>query len=502
MATFNFSFDPGTSIQQMTGFEVAGRIWSTYLKDNTTLNIHVGVSSSLPTGVIGGALPGIRSAQKYKDVVRGLESDATSRDDTSSVNGLNIKADYEARFDNFDLKDGKNKGSVVKTKSINITSANAKSINLGGGNASDLDGVILLSDLSQTNLSWNYDFTRTTTITRRSVDFLSTAMHEIAHILGFVSGVDKPGWLSSKASDKGNADLYKKSLEERIANTTTLDLFRYSSVAGEGVNDLSYGSIGSDKFFSVDGGKTSIAQFATGENRALGGDGEQASHWKNQLNPLGIMSPTLDRGVWVNISAIDLRALDVIGWDVDVQGVTSPIDWSTIVSQAKQSLASRVGQTVNWLETQSDLAARSLSQNRDQDISKMIAQSQVYKWDPGEDDPFWQKIQALYFQEGLFQTIAPLSVANDRPSVEIQWGSRSEEPQAELQAMVYDTQPGVNAQSLSSPLMDWVGFEVGNSPVNGSRSYRQIEASGTRKRSVTPTVKQQSELQVKGLDLI
>ena len=485
----------------MTGFEVAGRIWSTYLKDNIALNIHVGVSSSLPTGVIGGALPGIRSAQKYKDVVRGLESDVKSADDISSLNGLKIKSDYEAQFDNFDLKDGKNKGSVVKTRSINITSANAKSINLGVGNADDLDGVILLSDLSQTNLSWNYDFTRTSSITRRSLDFLSTAMHEIAHVLGFVSGVDKPGWLSSQASNKGTADLYKKSLDERIANTTTLDLFRYSSVAGEGVNDLSYGSIGSDKFFSVDGGKTSIAQFATGENRALGGDGEQASHWKNQHNPIGIMSPTLDRGARVNISAIDLRALDVIGWDVDARGVALPIDWSAIVSQAKQSLASRVGQTVDWLETQPDLAARSLSQNRDQDISRMIAQSQIYKWDPGEDDPFWQKIQALYFQEGLFQTIDPSSVMNDHTSIDIQWGSRAEEPQA----MVYDIQPGENAQSLSSPQMAWaglVGFEAGGSPVNGSRSYRQIEASGTRKRSNTPIVKQQSELQVKGLDLI
>ena len=248
----------------------------------------------------------------------------------------------------------------------------------------------------------------------------------------------------------------------------------------------------------MDGGKTSIAQFATGENRALGGDGEQASHWKNQLNPIGIMSPTLDRGTRVNISAIDLRALDVIGWDVDDRGVALPINWSAIVSQAKQSLVSRVGQTVNWLETQSDLAARSLSQNRDQDISRMIAQSQVYKWDPGEDDPFWQKIQALYFQEGLFQTIGPSFIVNDRPSIDIQWGLRAEEPQV----MVYDTQPEVNVQSLSSPQMVWAGFEVGSSPVNGSRSYRQIETSGTRKRSVTSTIKQQSELQIKGLDLI
>ena len=482
----------------MTGFEVAGRIWSTYLNDNTTLNIHVGVSSSLPTGVIGGALPGIRAAQNYKNVVSGLMTDAASTDDFSATNSLQTKAEYEAQFDVFDLKNGNNKGSKIKTKSINITSANAKSINFGGGNSTDLDGVIFLSDLSQTNLSWNYDFARTAAVPVRSLDFLSTAIHEIAHVLGFVSGVDKPGWLNSKASDKGNADLYKKSLDGRISNTTTLDLFRYSTVAGEGVNDLSYGSIGSDKFFSVDGGRTSLAQFSTGDDRSLGGNGGQASHWKNQLNPIGIMSPTLERGTRVDISAVDLRALDVIGWNIDARGVNIPIDWSAMVSQAKQHLASRVGQTVNWLETQSGLAAQSLSQNRDQDISKMIAQSQIYKWDPGEDNPFWQKIQSLYFQEGLFQRIDSQSAMADRPTIGIQWGLRPEEPQA----IVYGVQSDALARSVSSPQMDWVRCESGGSLVNGPRSYRQIEDSRTSKQSSTQVVKQGSEFQIKGLDLI
>ncbi len=149
MTTFNFSFDPGTSIQQITGFQIAGQIWSSYLKDNTTLNIHVGVSSSLPKNVIGGALPGIRASQNYKNVVSGLFNDAKSSDDFSAMDNLQTKADYEAQFDIFDLKNGNNKGGRVKTKSINLTSANAKSIGIGGGNATDLDGVILINDLNE-----------------------------------------------------------------------------------------------------------------------------------------------------------------------------------------------------------------------------------------------------------------------------------------------------------------------------------------------------------------
>jgi len=55
--------------------------------------------------------------------------------------------------------------------------------------------------------------------------------------------------------------------------------------------------------------------FSTGVST---GDGRQAAHWKdNNLTGilLGIMDPTLASGVAISISANDLRALDLIGWD-------------------------------------------------------------------------------------------------------------------------------------------------------------------------------------------
>lgn len=56
--------------------------------------------------------------------------------------------------------------------------------------------------------------------------------------------------------------------------------------------------------------------FSTG---AYTGDGNQASHWKADEKTgvyIGIMDPTLASGVTESITAADLRALDVIGWDV------------------------------------------------------------------------------------------------------------------------------------------------------------------------------------------
>src|SRR5205085_225814 len=67
-----------------------------------------------------------------------------------------------------------------------------------------------------------------------------------------------------------------------------------------------------DKYFSVDGGATPIAAFSNGTNF---GDGFEASHWKDNLG-LGLMDPTVAGGELLMFSANDLRAFDVIGYDL------------------------------------------------------------------------------------------------------------------------------------------------------------------------------------------
>jgi hypothetical protein len=57
-------------------------------------------------------------------------------------------------------------------------------------------------------------------------------------------------------------------------------------------------------------------RFSTGKTQ---GDGRQASHWKdNDLTSvlLGVMDPTLSFGQQISISNADLRAFDLIGWDL------------------------------------------------------------------------------------------------------------------------------------------------------------------------------------------
>ncbi|HXJ43420.1 MAG TPA: NF038122 family metalloprotease, partial [Bryobacteraceae bacterium] len=101
--------------------------------------------------------------------------------------------------------------------------------------------------------------------------------------------------------------------DDQMDFVSTLDLFRFSTESvqqGAGVIDFTADTRA--KYFSINGGATSIADFATGVTY---GDGRQASHWKDNLG-LGIMDPTAAPGELLAISATDVQALDVIGYNL------------------------------------------------------------------------------------------------------------------------------------------------------------------------------------------
>jgi hypothetical protein len=467
MVSFNFSYDPGTTIQQMVGMELAGRIWSSYLRDPITLNIHVGVasSSSLPSRVIGGALPGFLAKTKFEDVAQQLQLEAgnlnyasalnpstydgRSFDDKVAANNLGTRKENEAWFDAFVKKNGtlRNNGFLDKTNQLNVTRANAKALGLTLKDPSILDGYVLFSDLANVttssgqSISWNYNFTGATAPGR--LDFLSTAVHEIGHILGFVSALDRPGWLNNTFDDDKVSVDFKKSVGERVKETTPLDLFRFSDKSrtmfdkdGFNYRDMSYGEKGGAKFFSIDGSFTRLGTFSTGQEVAFGGDGSQASHWTQGL---GIMAPKLATGVRATISAIDLRAMDVIGWDLRTNSagaftastnplteqqaltfgaqnsaslVSTAIDLSTLQTQVIQSLATRSGQTTSWIVSNFTTSPTALVRNRDAEVEMMINSSEIYKWGNEDGDGRWQKMLNLFRSESLFSSVDELDLSS------------------------------------------------------------------------------------------
>ena len=336
---FDFTYAPGTSQEQIVGFEMAGQIWSSHLADDVTVRIYVESTDELPEDVVGAALPGKKKKLDLNNLGKELTNDVSSSDDSSAL--LNVPSDGN-EFSVF--VDGR---ELNKTKDFKFTNANAKALGILNDDRNKLDGYILVNDLTgQSSTGWDYDALRSGGA--EGIDFLSVALHEIGHVLGFVSGIDDDGWLEVLTE----AEREEKELKDNAFKfATPLDLFRYSD------NDMAAGKIdlstGGNPYFSLDGGATSLASFSSGEYTDRGGDGYQASHWKNGSG-MGIMNPILQAGERKDVSDLDLKALDVIGWDLD----TSSLDWQQMYDSAESA------------------SAMATMEDRTKDVEKMIKESE------------------------------------------------------------------------------------------------------------------------------
>ncbi|WP_460205628.1 NF038122 family metalloprotease [Scytonema sp. NUACC21] len=215
-------------------------------------------------------------------------------------------------------------------KTIWLSSANAKALNLINDDPeSGFDGQIQLSnsmlDANGTIISYSswtqqfddsnftknsiWDFSRVysdnATVAADKFDFLTVAQHEIAHVLGVLSGTDAASILMDTTMQENSTPIQDKDL----TYVTPMDLFRYSDNSkNQGIFDWSRGG---GKYFSIDGGVTKLAEFDGGDYRG--------SHWSAAGSSLDIMHPVLKRGQTLEISELDLTLLDVMGWDLKPQ---------------------------------------------------------------------------------------------------------------------------------------------------------------------------------------
>jgi hypothetical protein len=177
-----------------------------------------------------------------------------------------------------------------------MTWANARALGLTAARDNVSDASISFSN------TFNWDFDGSNGIDANAFDFVGVATHEIGHALGFVSGVDL---LDANLTDPR----YPESAYRFIAPA---DLYRCSDASKAAGADLDWSADKRTKYFSLDHCTTELASFSTGVQH---GDGRQASHWKDDLG-LGIMDPTSNYGEHMQISANDIRMMDVIGWNV------------------------------------------------------------------------------------------------------------------------------------------------------------------------------------------
>lgn len=154
------------------------------------------------------------------------------------------------------------------------------------------------------NSGFSFDFNPDDGITGGRTDFIAVAVHEMGHMLGFVSRVGAGELQSTEAP-------------------AILDLFRFRPGVDLGTFETAQRVLTTtgDQVFFGGGGSYLLS---TGNSRGENGDGQQASHWKDDGQApfvhIGLMDPTLSRGRRLELTRYDLEAFDTMGYTLRSPG--------------------------------------------------------------------------------------------------------------------------------------------------------------------------------------
>lgn len=275
-----------TNAPALGAFNRAAQQWMAYFVDPVTITIDANLDS-LAAEVIGSTSARILESE-FDDYRGRLMTDALDEPSNSIVAALPSGSQFTALLP----------AGAALSGSLFATKANLKAIGVPG-----LDEIYGVSDATITfNSAFTFDYDRSDGIGDGLMDFETVAAHEIGHALGFFSAVDEV--------DGGGTSV----------TPSLLDLFRFrDGTANDPSTTAQFTSFSRDLTpgtFAIFDDLTTELRMSTG---FATGDGRQASHWKDDDitgTNIGMMDPTLGLNETFFISAADLRAFDLIGYDL------------------------------------------------------------------------------------------------------------------------------------------------------------------------------------------
>lgn len=336
-------------------FQKAANFWNKTLTNDVTLNFNVSYRR-LGENIIGSTGSNGLTA-RVSDVYAGLQANNATALDAIAV--ANLRPLSKAGGIAYRMPDsvtgpvgtGNGLGLEIVTRGsvldnddswnniyMSPNTANAKVLGVKFDYAKDsYDGTN--SDASITfSSAFSFDFDPTDGIGVGQQDFISVAIHEMGHALGFVSGADTYDFFGNP---NGPGKAFGNTFNFDGVGSDVLsvwDLFRYSNNGGASGFDLATGK----RYLQLDPNRgaqfsiDAVHEFTSGDqfsNLSVGrynGDGQQASHWKEangyfDINncfiagqrQIGIMDPTSGSCQLGVVTAADLAAFDAMGYNLN-----------------------------------------------------------------------------------------------------------------------------------------------------------------------------------------
>ncbi len=290
----------------LQAFNRAADQWEAAFSDGITVTVDASLQS-LAANVIGATDSMMLYGEWFEEVLTPLRAEAGLRvaaGEIADAATAQLPSTYAMWQAQTRLPNGRSLAD-----SIQITKANLKAIvaddgGSSGYTASQLDTLFGAADAAiifSSNFAFDYD--RADGITAGTMDFQTVASHEIGHALGFLSAVDDLDQTSA--------------LQMPLVSPTPLDLFRFRAADVPGSPSVFTAATRSLIPGEAASWSDGVSSWSLSTGKLLG-DGQQASHWKDDVQTgffVGLLDPTLPLGVIEDPTEADFAALGRIGWN-------------------------------------------------------------------------------------------------------------------------------------------------------------------------------------------